>query len=246
MRKNINSRIRDRFKVSLVKDGKLLAEAQGLRHRIFFGSEGTDKDEFDKYCKHLLITDKDTHKVVGGYRLLLGSVAEKNSGFYSESEFDLSQIKKNCKGEILEMGRACVDNAYRRFPIINLMWKEIISYIAKNKVKYVFGCASISEPSPEKIGKVLMYFKKRHFSPAKFMASPLEGKAYPYITNGDYLKAREEKEILKYIPSLVYGYLRMGAFVCSEPVWDKEFNTADFFMLLDTAKMNAFYKSKFL
>jgi putative hemolysin len=238
--------IRNRFEVFLVSNNKLLAEAQSLRHKIFFGSNGKDKDKFDKYCIHLVVVDKNIRKAVGTYRLLLGSVAKKNLGFYSEGEFDLRNIKKNCKGEILEMGRACVDNFYRRFPIINLMWKEIISFIAKNKVKYVFGCASITDPSPEKIGKLLMYFKKRHFSPVKFKAYPLKGKGYPYIINNDYLKSDEEKEILKHIPSLVYGYLKMGAFVCSEPVWDKEFNTADFFMLLDTSKMDAFYKSKFL
>jgi len=238
--------IRDRFKVFFVHDGKLLAEAQGLRHKVFFGSNGKDKDKFDKYCTHLVVVDKNTRKAVGVYRLLLGSVAKKNLGFYSEGEFDLCNIKKNCKGEILEMGRACVDESYRRFPIINLMWREIISFIAKNNVTYVFGCASINDPSPEKMGKLLTYFKKRHFSPIKFRVYPLEGKGYRYIINNDYLKTEEEKEILKHIPSLVYGYLRMGAFVCSEPVWDKEFNTADFFMLLDTSKMDAFYKSKFL
>ena len=235
----------DRFKVSFVHDGKLLAQAQRLRHQVFFGRSGRDKDKFDRYCTHLLVTDRDTRKVVGGYRLLLGSTAKKNSGFYSEGEFDLGKIKKNCRGQILEMGRACVDDAYRRFPVIKIMWREIISFIAKNNIKYVFGCASINDPSPEKIGSLLKYFKKRYFSPAKFRVYPLEDKRYPYIKNTAYLKAGAEAQILSYMPSLVYGYLRMGAFICSEPVWDKEFNTADFFMLLDTAKMDAFYKSKF-
>jgi putative hemolysin len=238
--------IRNRFEIFLVQDGKLLTEAQSLRHKIFFGSDGIDKDKFDDYCTHLVVMDKDTRQAVGAYRLLLGSIARKNVGFYSEGEFDLRNIKKNCKGQILEMGRACVDNYYRRFPIINLMWKEIISFIAKNKVKYVFGCASINDPNPDKIGKVLLYFRKHHFAPSEFMAYPLEGKGYPYNIQHDCLKTEGEKEIIRFIPSLVHGYLRMGAYVCSEPVWDKEFNTADFFMLLETSMMNAFYKSKFL
>lgn len=233
------------MRVSLVSNGKLLAEAQSLRQKVFFGSKGKDKDKFDKYYTHLVVVDKNTHKAVGSYRLLLGSVAKKNLGFYSDGEFDLRNIKKNCKGEVLEMGRACVDESYRRFPVINLMWKEIISFIAKNNVRYVFGCASINEPSPEKIGKLLGYFKKRCFSPVKFMVYPLKGKEYPYLKETGGIEA-EEKEILRFIPSLVYGYLKMGAFVCGEPVWDKEFNTADFFMLLDASKMNESYKRKFL
>jgi putative hemolysin len=237
--------IRNRLKVSLVHNGKLLAEAQSLRHKVFFGSNGKDKDKFDKYCTHLVVVDKNTRKAVGAYRLLLGSVAYQNLGFYSEGEFDLRNIKKNCKGQILEMGRACVDKSYRRFPVINLMWKEIICFIAKSNVTYVFGCASISDPSPEKIGKLLAYFKKSHFSPVKFRVYPLKDKEYPCIEKTSDSKAGE-KDILRLMPSLVYGYLKMGAFICGEPVWDKEFNTADFFMLLDTSKMNEFYKRKFL
>jgi putative hemolysin len=238
--------IRDRLEVSFARDGNLLTEAQSLRHKVFFGSHGKDEDKFDKFCTHLVVLDRATRKAVGTYRLLLGSVAEENLGFYAEGEFNLRNIRRNCKGELLEMGRACVDESYRRFPVINLMWKEIISFIEKNNVAYVFGCASINEPSPEEIGNLLRYFKKHYCSPVKFRAYPLEDKGYPYVKNTDCLKPDEEKEILRLIPSLVYGYLRMGAFVCSEPVWDKEFNTADFFMLLDTSKMNAFYKSKFL
>ena len=217
-----------------------------MRQKVFFGSDGRDRDEFDEYCTHLVVTDRNAGRAVGAYRLLLGSVAKKNIGFYSESEFDLRNIKKNCHGEVLEMGRACVDHHYRRFPIINLLWKEIISFVEKHKVRYIFGCASINDPTPEKIGNVLTYFKQHHFSPDKFMAYPLEGKGYPCRTRHGRLSPEEEKDIVRTIPSLVSGYLRMGAHVCSEPVWDKEFNTADFFMLLDTAEMNVLYKSKFL
>lgn len=241
----MKTNIRNRFKVSFVCNNKLLAEAQSLRHKVFFGSNGKDEDEFDKYCTHLVVVDTNTRKAVGTYRLLLGSAAKKNLGFYSEGEFDLYNIKKNCKGQVLEMGRACVDKSYRRFPVINLMWKEIIDFIAKNNVTYIFGCASVNNPSPERIGKLLTYFKKSHFPPVQFRVYPLKGKEYPYTEKIGDIKA-EEKDILRSIPSLVYGYLQMGALVCGEPVWDKEFNTADFFMLLDTSKMNEFYKRKFL
>jgi putative hemolysin len=37
----------------------------------------------------------------------------------------------------------------------------------------------------------------------------------------------------------------MGAFVCGEPVWDRKFDTADFFLMLDTIKMNPIYRDKF-
>jgi putative hemolysin len=229
------------FKVLLVGNGRLLEQAQALRNKVFFGRRGRDADSFDKFCRHLVVVEKKSGRVVGTYRLLGGSIARKQSGFYSEGEFDLGKIKKNCRGNLLEMGRACVDSAYRARPVINLLWGRLLDYYRQNKVRYVFGCASIPEPSRQKIGAVYRFFKKRHFAPEKFRVRPLKEKRYPYDKNGKL----KEGEVLKLIPSLVKGYLRMGAYVCSEPVWDKEFNTADFFMLLDTKKINASYRKKF-
>jgi len=230
------------FKTILVKDGRLLKDAQRLRKKVFFAQEGQDEDSFDKICQHLLVLNRKSQEAVGTYRLLLGSVAKKSLGFYSEQEFDLSKIKKNCKGELLELGRACVRKDYRKNRIINLLWKEIIRYMLRHKVKYVFGCASINNPTPKKIGKIYYLFKKRYFAPSKFQVKPLKEKRYPYLKNHQNFN---EDKVFRLLPSLVRGYLKMGAYVCSEPVWDKEFNTADFFMLLDVERMNEKFKTRF-
>ena len=47
-------------------------------------------------------------------------------------------------------------------------------------------------------------------------------------------------------PALVKGYLRAGAWVCGEPAWDPEFNTADFFLLLPLANVAPRYARHFL
>lgn len=233
----------DKFKTHLVSDGELLKKAQLLRGKVFFGNANKDEDEFDKFCKHVVIVDKQTHDVVGTYRLLLGSAANDNVGFYSETEFDLSNIRKNCKGELLEMGRACVDINYRKYPIINIIWSRIISYIEENNVKYVFGCSSVDDPTPDKVGKILKFFKEKFFSPPALRVHPLEKKNYPYTEDVDDIVP--SSQIIRLLPALVRGYLKMGAFVCGEPVWDREFNTADFFMILDVGRMNASFKGKF-
>ena len=129
-----------RFEVTLIKDEKLLDEVKYLRGRVFFGKNIKEEDEFDGVSRHLAVIDKEKNQIIGSYRLLLGSRAEKHKGFYSETEFDLANIKKNCPGEVLEMSRACVLSSYRKFPIIKFMWKSIISFMAENKVKYIFGC----------------------------------------------------------------------------------------------------------
>ncbi|MFA5007936.1 MAG: GNAT family N-acyltransferase [Candidatus Omnitrophota bacterium] len=233
---------KERFAIIFVKDEKLLDEVKYLRGRVFFGRNEKEEDEFDNYSHHLAVIDNEEGKIIGSYRLLLGSDAKKHSGFYSETEFDLTNIKKNCKGQVLEMSRACVLSPYRKFPIIKFMWKQIISFMMENEVKYIFGCPSIENLDPDYVGKIIAYFKSGCFSADNFRAYPLKEKACkynPYTGNFDL------KEILSSLPSLIKGYLKMGALICSEPALDSYFKTVDFFMMLDVEKMNISYRKKF-
>jgi len=72
-----------------------------------------DRDEYDYFCEHLIVIDKaNGDQIVGTYRILKRSVAEKNIGFYSENEFDISNIYK-LNDEAAEIGRSCVHPDYR-------------------------------------------------------------------------------------------------------------------------------------
>ena len=101
--------------------------AQALRYRVFYeemraepspeaARAKRDFDAFDDYCDHLLVIDlgrtPDAAIVVGTYRLIRRSVAERHGGFYSASEYDIARITAQ-PGELLELGRSCVDAAAR-------------------------------------------------------------------------------------------------------------------------------------
>jgi len=47
-------------------------------------------------------------------------------------------------------------------------------------------------------------------------------------------------------PSLLRGYLSLGAWVCSEPAWDLEFSCADLPVLLPLSRMQGRYARHFL
>jgi putative hemolysin len=49
-----------------------------------------------------------------------------------------------------------------------------------------------------------------------------------------------------YMPPLIKGYLRSGAWVCGEPAWDPDFNCIDLFMLMPLAKLDTRYARHFL
>jgi putative hemolysin len=48
------------------------------------------------------------------------------------------------------------------------------------------------------------------------------------------------------LPPLIKGYLRAGAWVCGDPAWDPDFNTADLPILMPMARLDARYAKHFL
>ncbi len=232
----------ERFEIILIEGEKLPDEVKYLRGLVFFGKNAKEEDEFDNFSYHLAVLDREKNKIIGSYRLLLGSDAKRCGRFYSETEFDITNIKKNCKGQVLEMSRACVLEEYRRFPIIKFMWKKIISFMIEHEVKYIFGCPSLEGVNPDSIGKIVAYFKANCFSGDNFRAYPLKEKICKY---NNYAGNLNLKEVLNDLPSLIKGYLKMGALICSEPAFDGHFKTVDFFMMLDVDKMNISYRKKF-
>ncbi len=235
--------------VKLAKSPEEVKTAQRLRFEVFnlemkkglasSFETGLDRDEYDELCDHILIIDKKSEKTIGTYRLLLRSRLKDADRFYSENEFDLTNIKK-LKGEILEMGRSCVHKDYRRNSIVHLLWAGIVDYINQRDVHYIIGCPSIYSTDVSEISRIYTLMKKNYFAPEYARVFPGEKGIIPGL-NIEADIAGHEKKILLTLPSLVRSYLKTGAYVCGEPVVDREFGTVDFFMLLDLARVSDDY-----
>jgi putative hemolysin len=92
------------FSVRLAKSEEDLRAAQALRYEVFvceLGGDGEmvdhdaglERDRFDPYFDHMLLTDRKSDKVVGVYRLLTDERASELGEFYSEAEYDLAPLK---------------------------------------------------------------------------------------------------------------------------------------------------------
>ena len=84
--------------------------------------------------------------------------------FYTEGEFNIKKILKK-KGEVLELGRSCVNKDYRDKPIIKLLWKAISAYMEHYKIKILFGCASFPGTNYKKFKEQLSYIYHYHLAP---------------------------------------------------------------------------------
>lgn len=238
-------REKKQFVVSMARTEADVREAQRLRYKVFaeeMGARlscteaGIDKDMYDPFCDHLLVRDADTGEVVGTYRILTPEQAKKIGGYYSESEFDLTRLT-HLRERMVEVGRSCVHPDYRSGGVITLLWSGLAEYMLKNKYDYMIGCASISMADGGH-NAASIYNKVR-----VDCMSPIEWRVFPRCALP--LEALDN-HAESFLPPLVKGYLRLGAYVCGDPAWDPDFNTADLLVLLPMSRLNARYAKHFL
>jgi putative hemolysin len=91
---------------------------------------GLGRDRFDFICDHLMAGDASTGKLAGTHRMQSGYRAKGNLGYYGEEFFDSSPFEK-MRGEVLELGRACVREEYLNTGVLHMLWKEIARYAAR-------------------------------------------------------------------------------------------------------------------
>jgi putative hemolysin len=213
--------------------------AQALRYRIFYeelnakptpemSSLRRDFDSFDPFCDHLIIIDRDKGEgaagIIATYRLMRREQAGRRGQFYSIDEYDISALV-NYRGGILELGRSCVDPAYRTKAAMQLMWKGIADYIQHYKIGVLFGCASFPGTDPQAHKAALSYLYHRHLAPPEYRARALPGR---YVSmNMMPVEEINEKRAFMALPPLIKGYLRLGGFVGDGAVVDPQFGTVD-------------------
>lgn len=227
--------------------------AQRLRYQVFYEEMGavpsltarrtkSDADEFDAHCNHLLVIDSKRSNghpcVVGTYRMLRRSVAEKAGGFYSRNEYDLTTLL-GYPGEIVELGRSCVHADYRSGAVMQLLWRGLAQYLDEHDIQMMFGCASFPGTDPEAIQSGLSYLHHFHLAPADIRPRALDNH---YVEMGkvapDWL---DRRSALSELPPLIKGYLRVGGVVGEGAVIDRQFNTTDICVIVECTKITERY-----
>ena len=116
-------------------------------------------------CSSLIRTgDPVPESIVATYRLLRGSSARAHGRFYTSGEYDIAALAEH-PGEILELGRSCVDAAYRGRPTMQLLWGAIAQFVFHHDISLMFGCASLHGVDPEELAIPLSYLHHFHRAP---------------------------------------------------------------------------------
>lgn len=230
--------------VGLARTTEEVEEIQRLRYNVFTedmgavfpdAQDGMDQDRFDPYCEHLMVRELDTGRVVGTYRLLTPEKAREAGGYYSESEFDLSQLGP-LRDRLVEAGRSCTHPDYRSGAVIMLLWSGVAEFMRRGGYDSLLGCASVSLRDDGVTAAEVWRAVSGHLRDQSLpRVRPLH--RYPVEKLNSTLPAR--------VPPLIKGYLKLGAVVCGEPAWDPDFNAADFPVLLCMDRMDDRYRRHF-
>ena len=218
--------------------------AQALRYRVFFNemgatpgpgalATGRDADPYDAVADHLLVLDhalgEGTRAVVGTYRMITREGAARVGRFYSANEYDLGVIDA-FPGRVLELGRSCVDAAYRGRAVMQLLWRGIAAYVSEQNIELMFGCASLPGTDPEVLAQELTFLYGHHLAPPALRMRALPDR-YVEMRRMDPMTVDARAANLL-LPPLIKGYLRLGGFVGDGAVIDAQFNTIDVAIVL--------------
>ncbi|MBY0291839.1 MAG: GNAT family N-acetyltransferase [Alphaproteobacteria bacterium] len=241
------------LEVRLAQSEEEIKAAQYLRYEVFYEECGAQPDEtmahlkcdvarIDDFCDVLLVIDHAHNKIVGTYRFMLREAAQHYGGYYTATEFEISQLIAY-PGQIMELGRSCVHKNYRTKPTMQLLWRGIGAYIRLNQVALCFGCASFIGTDISKYRQALSYLYHHHLAPPELRAHVIP--AHFQDMNLIPLEKVDQKEAFRQLPPLIKGYLRLGGFVGDGVFIDNTFNSIDVCIVVKRETVTERYSQRY-
>ncbi len=253
-------KVRD-YEVRLARNKEERRQVRALRYDVFVEEEGASAtpeqqavheewDDFDHHADYLVVLHAG--RVVGTYRIITRSAAEKMGGFYTESEFNISKIKR-ARGNIAEMSRACVAREYRENALVmRMLWAGLGEYIVKRKIAILFGVASWVGKNPVASAQAISYLYYNHLAPKNIRPTVITDNfadgVNPKMSRMNILpEVFVDKDMAVHeMTPLIKGYLRLGARFGRGVFVDAPFNSYDVFVLLKTRDIKPAYQKHFL
>lgn len=236
-----------RYEVRFACNASEIAAAQCLRYKTLFlengGSistemarSGRDADELDANAYHVIVLDKKQadSPVVGTLRLVSSERLARDQDFYTEQAFAIRGLRERY-GKILELSRFCVDANGRSGSILMLIWKFTMQFIIAHRFDVMIGCASFHGTDVNRHRAILSYLNRHNLAPSDLQSVPIVGN---YITIKSLLREDVDWDDAKRsVPTLLRGYLQVGAKISDCAIIDPIFNTTFVCIYVDAENM---------
>jgi putative hemolysin len=174
-----------------------------------------------------MVRDTATGKLVGTYRMQSGYRAKGNPGYYGEELFDFRPFE-GMRGEVLELGRACVHQEYRNTNVLRLFWKGIARYAQSAGARYLIGCSSLPSQNENEGMALCETLREEHLVDLPLRTKPALG--HDCLASGHRIGAPQVSRLFR-------AYLHISAKICGPAAIDREFRTIDFLTLIDLHRL---------
>ncbi len=235
-----------RYDVRLANTEAEVLSAQKLRYDVLFRESGgiitqemlnteREEDEWDEVAYHVVVVDtKNDGEVVGTVRLVSSEALHDNQSFYTEHAFQLDGLRSNY-GKILELSRACVSPSGRGGAILLLIWKFTMQFIERNGYEVLFGCASFKGTDYQEHVEILSYLYEKHLAADHLMPIPRD--QVQSVKIADFSKVPGKGKERGKVPTMLRGYLKIGACISDHAIIDPVFNTTFVAIYVDAKQM---------
>ena len=234
------------FEVRLATTPAEIEAAQRLRYRTLYVERGgrpddakvlveADEDEWDAVAHHIIVAFRDRpDEIVGTLRLVFRQRLAPGQRFYTEQAFDISGLRDRY-ARMLELGRFCIESDRRQGGILLLIWKYAMGFIVDNDIEVMFGCVSFPGTDVVTHREILGYLHRHNLAPEALRPQPIVPNHIQLAEFDD--AAPEFARATRDLPTLLRGYLKLGAYVSDTAIVDPVFNTTFVGLYVDAREM---------
>jgi len=210
--------------------------AQRLRHRVFVVQAnapprpgGLDRDAYDARCRHVLVQEVASGRLVCCFRLLHLRSGAQIERSYSAQYYDLSRLY-NFPSPMVEVGRLCICPDFHDPDIMRVAWASMTRFVDEQGIEMMFGCSSFAGTDARQYLDVFGILNTRHLAPKNWQP---QIKSPDVIRFSQHSKCQPEALAMAKMPPLLRSYLSMGGWVSDHAVLDYELNTLHVFVGLE-------------
>lgn len=232
---------RSRYRARFAESEDEVRAAQRLRYRAFIeGSgaepraEGRDADEFDPLCRHVLVEERATGRLVATFRLLPLAHGGEIAKSYAAQFYELSGLQ-HYEGRLVEMGRFCVAPGLRDPDILRVAWAAMTRFVDETGTDMLFGCSSFQGCDAAAYYDAFAMLRDRHLGPRRWLPKVKAPNVFRFARRLG--RTPDAKRAMRTMPPLLRGYLALGGWVSDHAVIDRDLGTLHVFTGLEIAKV---------
>ncbi len=230
----------DRYLLRFARTDGDLDRVLRLRHEVYHveygigvGALGRDReeDELDLRLHHVMVEERESRAVVGTYRMQTAEMAAAD-GFASGELFDLASLPRSVLDGSVEVGRACIARNHRNSRVLELLWRGVASYLARNQKTIAFGSCGVPSLDDSVAGSL-----HRHFAATGAVHPALRVEPWPETACTGSADASGIGSTAPRVPELFQAYLDLGAKLLGPPAQDRAFKTTNWLLLVDANEL---------